>query len=347
MKKKVVTILGARPQFIKSSALSRELKKLSNVEEILVHTGQHFDRNMSEIFFKELEISLPKYSLNISGGSHGEMTGKMLNSIDQVLSNEKPNMVIVYGDTNSTLAGALSASKMNIPVVHIEAGLRSFNKAMPEEINRIITDHTSKVLFCPTKNAMTNLRNEGIRNNVFHVGDIMYDASVFAKKIIRKNRKKLSDKFSFIGQKYAILTIHRDNATKNAASFSEIYDFAKIFTEQKGLKLVFPAHPRLRNIIENFKLRQDVIEPLSYFEMQYLLSKATYVLTDSGGLQKEAYFHRIPCITLRKETEWIETIEAGWNKLWKDKNYSKKKTILDYGQGDTAMKITKILDSHL
>lgn len=344
-KKRIITIVGARPQFIKAAALSRGFKYYPRLDEIIVHTGQHFDKNMSEVFFNELNIPRPKYSLNIHGGLHGRMTGQMLSSIEEVLMREKPDTVLVYGDTNSTLAGALAASKLHIPLVHIESGLRSFNKKMPEEINRILTDHISNLLFCPTFLAVANLKNEGVVSGVYHVGDIMYDATLFAKDFIRKNLVEFEKKFKFIQNDFVFMTIHRQESTSDIRIFSEFISYAVGFAKDANCKILFPVHPRIKNLVERFKDNANFyfVEPLSYFETQYLLSNALCVLTDSGGLQKEAYFHQVPCVTLRSETEWVETIESGWNRLWEEKDYNPKKSIPDYGDGDSAKKILEVL----
>ncbi len=344
MKKRVTTIIGARPQFIKAAVLSREIQRDDIIEEVLIHTGQHFDKNMSEIFFEELDILKPKYSLDIHSCSHGKMTGRMLEAIESVLMKEKSDLVLVYGDTNSTLAGALAASKVTIPIAHVEAGLRSFNKQMPEEINRVLTDHLSQYLFCPTKQAVKNLNIEGIKSGVHHVGDIMYDATIFAKNYIKKNNKKFSKKFSLNGYDYAVMTIHRQDST-NKKNFFKLMDYANQFSKKNKIKILFPVHPRTKDLVEEFKEKNNFnqLEPLSYFEMQYLLENASFILTDSGGLQKEAYFHKVPCVTLRSETEWVETVENGWNRLWTDKSYNKRQKIQDYGDGHSAKNIIKAI----
>ncbi len=345
MKKRIVTIVGTRPQFIKAATLSREIKNYDFIEEIIVHTGQHFDRNMSDIFFNELNISNPKYNFDIHSCSHGKMTGQMIIALEEVFLKEKPDIVLVYGDTNSTLSGAIAASKLNIPLAHIEAGLRSFNRRMPEEVNRLLTDHLSKFLFCPTKQALKNLKIEGIINETYHTGDIMYDASIFAKDHINKNLKKLKDKFKITKNKFGLMTLHRQESVDNKIKFSEFIDYADKFSKKNNIKILFPVHPRAKNLIKKYKSNQNFnfSEPLSYFEIQYLLSNASTVLTDSGGLQKEAYFHRVPCITFRSETEWVETIKNGWNRLWTENRYKSRQTISDYGDGYGAKKIINIL----
>ena len=338
------TILGARPQFIKAGAFSRTLKKHPNIKETIIHTGQHFDANMSDVFFKELDIPKPQYSLNINSGSHGQMTARMLEGIEAILKEDKPDAVLVYGDTNSTLAGALAATKLNIPVIHIEAGLRSFNRKMPEEINRILTDHVSDYLFCPTKTAVDNLHNEGIKNGVHHVGDIMYDATLYAMDYIKKNFS-IPQKLKGLPSEFAFMTMHRAESTESMEEFQAMMDYALDFAKNHDLKIIFPVHPRTKALVQKSQLDDIfiILEPLSYFETQYYLSKARFVLTDSGGLQKEAYFHRVPCITLRQETEWVETIECGWNRLWTVENYKPRKDITDYGDGDCAGEVLGIL----
>jgi UDP-GlcNAc3NAcA epimerase len=343
---RILTIIGTRPQFIKSATLSRTFQKAHDIEEILVHTGQHFDFNMSGIFFKELQIQKPKYILNINEGSHGQMTGRMLEAIENVIMAEKPNATLIYGDTNSTLAGALAASKLHIPVIHVEAGLRSYNKKMPEEINRILADHLSYLCFCPTKVSVENLKKEGITQGVYHVGDIMYDATLYAIEHI-KNNKAAEQNLSFLPKKFAFMTVHRAESTQSQDTFHKIINFAQKFSYDNDLKIIFPVHPRTRKLIDkNFmQLNENIIltDPLSYFETHYCLSKTKYVLTDSGGLQKEAYFHRVPCVTLRTETEWIETIEHGWNRLWTDNVHKPRCDIADYGDGHCAEKVTEII----
>jgi UDP-GlcNAc3NAcA epimerase len=341
---RIHTILGARPQFIKAGALSRALTKHPDIIETIVHTGQHFDVNMSDVFFRELDIPKPQYCLNINSVSYGQMTGRMLEAIESILQQDKPDAVLVYGDTNSTLAGALSASKLHIPVIHIEAGLRSFNRKMPEEINRILTDHVSDYLFCPTKTAVDNLHNEGIKNGVHHVGDIMYDTTLYAMEYIKTNFSVPQNRMG-LPEKFAFMTMHRAESTESREEFQALMDYALDFAKKHNLRIIFPVHPRTKALVQKAQLDKTfvILEPLSYFETQYCLSKARFVLTDSGGLQKEAYFHRVPCITLRTETEWVETIECGWNRLWTVENYKPRKDITDYGDGDCAGEIINLL----
>lgn len=312
--KKIITIVGARPQFVKAATLSRQFQ-IAGIDEKIVHTGQHFDANMSEVFFREMEIPKPAYQLDIHGVSHGAMTGRMLEGIEKILLNEKPDGVLVYGDTNSTLAGALAASKLHIPVVHVEAGLRSFNMAMPEEINRILTDRISTALFCPTDTAIRNLKNEGFDNmpvQIFKNGDVMQDAAMYyagkaqlKSDILQKTRLR----------KFILGTIHRQENTDNPENLKNI--IAGLTEINKEIPVVVPMHPRTRNILaQTYKLPDfTIIEPVGYFDMIMLLKSCDMVITDSGGVQKEAYFFGKHCITLREQTEWTELVENGFNIL--------------------------------
>lgn len=307
---KVVTILGARPQFIKASPVSKRMKECC-VDEIIVHTGQHFDGAMSDIFFEQMDIPAPKYNLNINGVSHGAMTGRMLESIEQVLQAERPDVVLVYGDTNSTLAGALAAKKMLIPVAHVEAGLRSFNMRMPEEINRILTDRISDILFCPTQAAVDNLKVEGFDGygcRIEMVGDVMLDAALLYKELA-----KMPD---CVPQKFILCTLHRQENTDNEGRFETLVEL--IITASAKYPVVWPLHPRIAEKvkkIKNLPSAINLINPVGYLEMLGLLSGSVAVMTDSGGLQKEAYFMGRPCITLRDETEWVELVSVGANKI--------------------------------
>jgi UDP-GlcNAc3NAcA epimerase len=348
---KLVTIVGARPQFIKAAAVSMAVRKhndniramKSHVEEIIVHTGQHYDQNMSQIFFDELEIPTPDYNLNIGSEPHGRQTGKMLSGIEEVLEREMPDCVVVYGDTNSTLAGALAASKLHITLAHVEAGLRSFNRHMPEEINRVITDHISDILFCPTKIAVKNLEKEGFTNiinrrtlvdrnslrNVFsalrpehlrlvlNVGDVMYD-SVLYYSHKADSRSNILKQLKVKEKDYALATVHRPENTDDISRLSNIVKGLEAVS--KELLVIWPVHPRNIKFIDKFDLgvgndRFRVIEPTSYVDFIKLEKHAKMIFTDSGGVQKEAYFLQVPCITLRDETEWTETIQSGMNRL--------------------------------
>ncbi len=312
--KKIITVVGARPQFIKAATLSRQFKLLG-IEEKIIHTGQHFDANMSEIFFDEMEIPKPAYQLDIHGVSHGAMTGRMLEGIEKILMSEKPDGVLVYGDTNSTLAGALAAAKLHIPVIHVEAGLRSFNMEMPEEINRILTDRISNALFCPTDTAVNNLMREGFDNMPIQIiknGDVMQDAAMYyADKAQLK-----SDIIRKAGlNKFVLATIHRQENTDNPENLKNIIEGLNAI--HKEIPVVVPMHPRTRNILaQNYQLPDfTIIDPVGYFDMIMLLKSCEMVITDSGGVQKEAFFFAKHCITLREQTEWVELVENGFNLL--------------------------------
>jgi len=316
---KIVTIVGARPQFIKAAAISRVIsdKYAGRVAEVIVHTGQHFDAGMSQIFFDELAIPVPKYNLDISGGLHGAMTGRMLESIEKVLVAEKPDWVLIYGDTNSTLAGALAAAKLHIPVAHVEAGLRSFNMRMPEEINRIVADKISTLLFCPTSTAVANLKSEGMTSGVVNVGDVMYDVALFYKDAAKRQSKILESLGLKIGA-YALATCHRAENTDDLVRLKEI--LSGLTDVSQKMPVVLPLHPRTRKLIaenqmENLLSTLKVTQPLPFLDMVALEQDARIILTDSGGVQKEAFFYGVPCITMRDETEWVETVQSGWNRL--------------------------------
>jgi len=348
-RRKLVTVVGTRPQFIKAFALSRALKDDRDFEEILVHTGQHFDDNMSSVFFSELGISPPRHHFAVGGRSHGAMTGEMLQAIEHVLRSEEPSAAVVYGDTNSTLAGALAATKLRIPLIHIEAGLRSFDKSMPEEVNRVVTDHVSDILFCPTRMAVANLEREGITSGVHLVGDLMYDATLIATPIAERTSTILDDLELKAGQ-YGVLTIHRAANTDDAAVLSCLLDY--VADHAREMPIVFPIHPRTlaaasKAGIDPVRPGIRVIEPLGYLDMCKLVHHASVLLTDSGGLQKEAYFHRVPCVTLRDATEWTETVACGWNRLWETADYKPRRSIADYGDGNAAQEILEILRREL
>jgi UDP-GlcNAc3NAcA epimerase len=335
---KIITIIGARPQIIKSSAIDRAIKsKFSNqLEEVIVHTGQHYDANMSDVFFQEMGIPKPKYNLNVGSGSHGAQTGKMMEGLEAIFVEEKPNAVLVYGDTNSTIAGALAAAKIHIPVIHVEAGLRSFNKRMPEEINRISCDHMSTLLFTPTVTGIDNLKHEGFNtestekadlNNprVYHCGDVMYDNSLFFSQLSDKNSSILKD-LELSKEDYILVTIHRDGNTDVAENMESIFKALSDIQEQSGLAIVLPLHPRTkskletqlskdlyRSISSNAKFR--IIDPAGFIDIIALEKNSSCIITDSGGLQKESYFFKKPCIILRPQTEWVEIVENGNAKL--------------------------------
>ena len=346
---KVFTVIGARPQFIKAAVVSRAFKaSRSDVHEVLVHTGQHYDANMSDIFFEELDIPRPNFNLGVGGGSHGQNTGRMLEKLDDLMQAEKPDWVLVYGDTDSTLAGALAAVKLHIPVAHVEAGLRSFNRSMPEEINRVLTDHASDLLFTPTETATRNLAAEGISGTkVKQVGDVMFDAALYYREHARA-----PSWFCDLGINegdYLLATVHRAESTDHRDRLSGIL---------KGLggseqKVILPLHPRTRAKLTSFDLAVPanicVVDPVGYLEMVWLEAHCTLVATDSGGVQKEAYFHGKPCVTLRDETEWVELVKGGWNSLAGTDAHAivvaigaaraprGEKTL--YGSGDSALKV--------
>lgn len=315
---KVATIIGARPQFIKAAVVSRWFRAHPEVRETVIHTGQHYDPNLSQLFFEELDLPPPDFHLGVGSGSHGQQTGRMLEAIEQVLLQERPAFVIVYGDTNSTLAGALAAAKLHIPVGHVEAGLRSYNRRMPEEINRLLTDHLSTFLFAPTSAAVQNLLQEGINPAHIHfVGDVMYDAALYYRE--RSNaRSTILQRLSLTPGEYALATIHRAENTDSPQRLSVIVESLKRLAQRTPV--VLPLHPRTRNALHQYGLTLEgqglrVIEAVGYLDMIQLESSASIILTDSGGVQKEAFFYRKPCVTLRDETEWVELVDLGWNCL--------------------------------
>ena len=310
---KVVSIIGARPQFIKAAAVSRELRKRH--QEILLHTGQHYDYEMSGIFFDGLDIPPPDVNLGVGSGSQAAQTAGMLKGIEDVLLAEHPAWLLIYGDTNSTLAGALAAAKLSVPVVHIEAGLRSFNRRMPEEINRLVADHLSSLLICPSDTAVRNLAAEGITRNVHLVGDVMLDVLNWARQRLAANAPEILGRLGLTKQRYLLATLHRSENTDDVGRLASIIEAFNALQEP----VVFPVHPRARKAMAEARCRiadhVRLIDPVGYLDMIALASSARMILTDSGGLQKEAYWLRVPCITMRDETEWVETVEAGWNTL--------------------------------
>lgn len=316
---RILTVVGARPQFIKASAFSHVVANADGVDEVLVHTGQHYDERMSSYFFDELGIPAPDYRLETGGKSHAQMTGEQLISLENIMLEVRPDLVLVYGDTNSTLAGAVAASKLNIPIAHVEAGLRSRNRSMPEEVNRILTDHVSDWLFAPTDTAVENLSTEGLSDRrVSKVGDIMYDVCLKVKSVLPASPPILKQ-FGLLDASYAVVTIHRAETTTDPSALSGIVE--ALCALAQTMKVVFPVHPRTNNALEQIGLRSklsdvvELIEPVGFVDMSALLRSASLVVTDSGGLQKEAYFYRIPTVTLRTETEWVELLDAGWNRL--------------------------------
>ena len=380
--KKIITVIGARPQIIKAAAISRAIKNnfSDKILEVIVHTGQHYDENMSQIFFEELEIPFPNYNLNVGSGSHGEQTAKMLEGLENIYMQEKPDAVIVYGDTNSTIAGALAASKIHIPVIHIEAGLRSFNKAMPEEINRIACDHMSTLLFTPSETGHRNLLNEGIKNDqkeaasidnpkIYLCGDIMYDNSLYFSAVSEQKSKILKE-LEITTDEFILCTIHRDTNTDDTANLNAIFRALLRIQKTSNLKIVLPLHPRTKeklnshldenllteiNQNKNFK----IIPPTGFLDIISLEKNARLIITDSGGLQKEAFFFQKPCVILREQTEWIEIVEngnaliAGANEL---KIISSVETLIKrtdftypnlYGDGNAANFICKKITEEL
>ena len=354
---KVVTIVGARPQFIKAAMVSRAIVEHNRqgatppVTEEIIHTGQHYDDNMSDIFFRQMQIPKLVANLHAGTGMHGEMTGRMFAQIEKEIVARKPDWVLVYGDTNSTLAGALAAAKLHVPVAHVEAGLRSFNKHMPEEINRILTDHVSSLLFCPTHAAVTNLANEGITRSVHHVGDVMYDAALVFGDIAERESNILRD-LGLSPKGYLLATVHRAENTDDPARLKSILTAFNSLP----LPVILPVHPRTKGKIAELTLNNPqsefrnphCIDPVSFLDMVQLEKHARCILTDSGGVQMEAYFHGVPCVTLRDETEWVETVEAGWNQIV---GADAKKiiaaigcanagtTIAEYGQGRSSEQV--------
>ena len=373
---KIVTIVGARPQFIKAAAICRAIQKINErsqtrlyekrrIQEILVHTGQHYDYMMDKVFFEELKLPKPDYHLGVGSGSHAKQTGKMLERIEMVLEKERPERVIVYGDTNSTLAGALAAAKLKIPVAHVEAGLRSYNQGMPEEINRLLTDHLSTFLFCPTDQAVGNLLKEGIKDGgrriVKNVGDVMYDSILYYSKLAQKKSSILSD-LGLFTPNYYLATLHRAENTDDPRRLKSI---CRALNEiGKRTPVILPLHPRTKKVMKAYRLffefkNINFIGPVSYLDMVKLEKNAGAILTDSGGVQKEAYWFGVPCLTLREETEWVETIKSGWNvlvgtspeKIVKGvshtegrRRYLKGNKI--FGDGKASQKIVQILTRH-
>lgn len=330
---KIVTIIGARPQIIKAAALSRAVNKVSDkIKEVIVHTGQHYDQKMSDVFFEELGIPQPDYNLNSGSGKHGEQTAKMITGIEEILMKEQPDVIVLYGDTNSTLAGAIAASKIHVPVVHIEAGLRSFNKSMPEEINRIACDHVSTLLFSPTKAGINNLQKEGFvldnktpytidNPGVFHCGDIMYDNSLYFSKIADEKTNILTEN-NLVANHYILATIHRGSNTDIPENLNSLFSALNTISVNENRQVILPLHPRTASLLEK-QLKPDLFEsiksnknfnitsPVSFLEMIALEKNAGIIMTDSGGVQKEAYFFKKPCVILREETEWTELVENG------------------------------------
>ncbi len=357
--KKIVTVIGARPQFIKASPVSKAFSNCDGIKEILVHTGQHYDSGMSKVFFDELEISEPQYNLGVGSGSHAFQTGEIMKRLEEALLKEKPDLVLIYGDTNSTLAGALTAVKLHIPVAHVEAGMRSFNMKMAEEINRIVADRLSSILFAPTRTAVENLKKEGITEEVYRTGDVMYDVAIqFSEKV--EDKTILLNKFKIKPKEYILCTIHRAENSDDKLRLTNILTVLNEISIE--IPVILPLHPRTKKMADKFGLKQlfseiTTIEPLGFIDMILLEHNAKLIITDSGGVQKEAYFHKVPCVTLREETEWVETVDAGWNMLadvsLKESIYMSVQSMIDfsgnrmdideYGDGKASGKIANII----
>lgn len=337
-----MTIVGARPQFIKAAPVSRAMAKRGDLQEVLVHTGQHFDPEMSDVFFSELDMPAPHYTLGIHGGSHGAMTGRMMMALEELTFAEKPDAILIFGDTNSTLAGALAAAKLYVPIGHVEAGLRSF-LPMPEEINRVVSDRVSRWLFCPTETAVGNLEREGISEGVHFIGDVMFDVALQMRDRGRSS-SAVFQRMGLSAGEFQLATLHRAENTDDRDALARALAYLDEAARQSPL--VLPLHPRTRDAASHFGLGFGairVIEPVGYLAMIALLDGCTRVLTDSGGLQKEAYFFRKPCVTLRESTEWTETIEAGWNRLWNGPDYAPRREIVAYGDGHAAERVAAVL----
>lgn len=362
--KKIVTVLGARPQFIKASVVSHAIALSSGaLKEVLVHTGQHFDANMSDVFFSELGMAAPAHHLSINGGHHGAMTGRMLAEVERVLLAERPDAVLVYGDTNSTLAGALAAVKLHIPVAHVEAGLRSFNMAMPEEVNRILTDRISRWLFTPTQAAADHLRGEGVNlSQLFPVGDVMYDVALHHGARV-SSQGRMVGRLGLVPGSYVLATVHRAENTDDPERLAAIVDGLE--AAARKLPVVLPLHPRTRAVLERegrleaLDRRVHLIDPVGYLDMVQLEKHAAVIATDSGGVQKEAFFYQVPCVTLRNETEWVELVDAGWNHLVPPESAAAVEhavlravgthgePVRPYGEGDAALRIAHRLQADL
>jgi UDP-GlcNAc3NAcA epimerase len=360
--KKVLTVVGARPQFIKAAPVSKALRESKQYHEVMVHTGQHYDERMSATFFDELDMQPADYNLGVGSASHAVQTGEIMKRLEAVLEKEEPEVVMVYGDTNSTLAAAITASKLHIPIAHIEAGLRSYNKKMAEEINRLVADHLSTLLFCPTTAALKNLEKEGITENAFNIGDVMYDVAVqFSEKA--KEKSHILRDLGLREKEYILATIHRAENTDNRQRLSNI--FSALEELGREMPVVIPMHPRTRKMLFQWGLKQTLggirmLEPVGFLDMISLERNARLIATDSGGVQKEAYFHQVPCMTLRDETEWVETIDARWNVLVNADTVDgitetaqaclrfldERATIDEYGDGRASQKIVDALERY-
>ena len=354
---KLAVIIGARPQFIKAAVVSRALRThRPDVREVIIHTGQHYDANMSDVFFDELDIPQPDYNLGIGGGTHGQNTGRMIEALEDLLIQVQPDWVLVYGDTDSTLAATLAAVKLHVPVAHVEAGLRSFNRRMPEEINRVLTDHAADLLFTPTATATRNLDSEGIRGSkVQQVGDVMYDAALYYAEKARQ-RSRILDQLQLTPKAYILATIHRAENTDDRQRMQNILSGLA----QAAQTIIWPLHPRTRQRLANFGLALPAnvrtIDPVGYLDMVMLERHAALIATDSGGVQKEAFFHQVPCVTLREETEWVELVDGGWNVVVGDSveliaqaitesTFKSEGSIVLYGSGNASQLISHMLET--
>lgn len=334
---KLVTVVGARPQFVKAAATSRAFAATGAIDEAIIHTGQHYDAALSDVFFEELEIPRPALNLEVGTAPHGAMTGRIMEAVEAQLMRERPDALLVFGDTNSTLGGALAAVKLDIPVIHLEAGLRSGRRSAPEEINRIVVDHISSLLLCPTRQSVTNLGREGLAAKARSVGDVMYDVTLFAREKA-KRVSTIMERLNVKPGEFDVFTLHRAENTDDTSHLKALVAYAEAAAGKRSV--VFPVHPRTREALRAMGLSAKgviVTEPLSYFDFHRLLADCVCVHTDSGGVQKEAYFHRKLCVTLRSETEWIETIDAGWNRLWTQASWNEpRREIPDFGNGNAA-----------
>ena len=356
---KTATIVGARPQFVKAAAVYKAFRAYDSIRDVFIHTGQHFDSNMCDIFLEQLDLPVPTRHLGIHSGSHGDQTGRMLVAVECVLADLKPDLVLVYGDTNSTLAGALGAAKLHIPVAHVEAGLRSFNREMPEEINRIVVDHVSDILFAPTEAAVENLRAEGLAKRQVHlVGDVMYDAAL-AFAAVAESHSDILTRLGLVPRSYCLATVHRAENTDDALRLRSIFDGLGALSED--LSVVVPVHPRTRSALnrlgklDEMRARMTITDPVSFLDMIMLEAHARVIATDSGGVQKEAYFYRVPCVTLREETEWVELVHHGWNTLCPPRNAETIRAAIEeridirgedvslYGCGHAAQRIAEVV----
>jgi len=362
---RILTVLGARPQFVKAAVVSRAIAehnrqgRTPSLHEEIVHTGQHYDAQMSQIFFDELGLPPPTANLGVGSGPHGQMTARMLEKLEPLMETHRPDWVLVYGDTNSTLAGALAAAKLHIPVAHVEAGLRSFNRRMPEEINRVVADHLAQLHFCPTQTAVENLAREGIIEGVFHVGDVMYDAALLFAPIARQ-KSRILETLRLQPKHYYLATLHRAENTDQPDRLAGIWEGLRRLSKTRPV--VLPLHPRTRHALQQWGLSEladaasgnnglRIIEPVGFLDMIRLEQEAALILTDSGGVQKEAYFHRVPCVTLREETEWVETVQTGWNRvvganpdrIAQMTPWTPLEPIVEYGDGQAAGKVVAYL----